>query len=80
VVQVYASRPDSSIERPQLWLVGFGAVEAEPGETVEVEIGLAPRAFEHWADGWAIEPGLFELRAGASSDGCPLRHDLTLVG
>jgi beta-glucosidase len=32
VVQVYASRSDSGIERPVRWLAAFAAVEAEPGE------------------------------------------------
>ena len=33
VVQLYASRPDSGIERPVRWLVGFAAVQADPGQT-----------------------------------------------
>ena len=32
VVQVYASRPESSIDRPVRWLVGFAAVTAAPGK------------------------------------------------
>ncbi|MGH3151743.1 MAG: beta-glucosidase family protein, partial [Streptosporangiaceae bacterium] len=38
VVQVYASRPGSSVSRPVKWLGGFAAVDADPGETVEVGI------------------------------------------
>ena len=30
VVQLYASRPDSAIERPALWLIGFAAVTPTP--------------------------------------------------
>jgi beta-glucosidase len=68
VVQVYASRADSAIERPAQWLVGFRAAELDPGETATVTVPLAPRAFAHWdGDGWAVEAGTFALAAGRSS-------------
>ena len=60
VVQVYASRPDSAIERPARWLAGFAVVEADAGEEVIVDVPLAPRAFQHWDGGW-------QTRAAASS-------------
>ena len=34
--------------RPPRWLAGFAAVEAEPGEEVEVDVALGPRALAHW--------------------------------
>jgi beta-glucosidase len=65
VVQVYASRPGSTVERPVRWLAGFAAVDADPGETVTVEVPIHERAFQHWSDaGWATEPGTFVLAAG----------------
>ena len=65
VVQVYAARPQSAVARPPLWLVGFAAVEAGPGEEVTAEVELAPLA--HWGEhGWEVEPGRFELAAGRS--------------
>jgi beta-glucosidase len=77
VVQVYASRPGSAIERPAKWLAGFAAVDAEPGETVTVGILVPGRAFQHW-DGrsWATEPGTFALSAGPSSAFLPLSASL----
>ncbi|HXZ72473.1 MAG TPA: glycoside hydrolase family 3 C-terminal domain-containing protein, partial [Streptosporangiaceae bacterium] len=73
VVQVYASRPGSAVERPAKWLAGFAAVDADPGETVEVGILLPERVFQHWSDaGWVIEPGPFTLSAGPSSASLPL--------
>jgi beta-glucosidase len=73
VVQVYASRPDSAIERPAKWLAGFAAVDADPGETVTVGIMVPARAFQHWTDqGWSTEPGTFVLAAGPSSASLPL--------
>jgi len=79
VVQVYASRPDSAVERPAKWLVGFATVDADPGETVTVGILIPERAFQHWAgQGWATEPGLFVLAAGPSSASLPLAAHVDL--
>ena len=73
VLQVYASRPDSAVERPANWLAGFAAVDADPGETVEVGILIPERVFQHWSDaGWTLEPGAFTLSAGPSSTSLPL--------
>ena len=67
VVQVYASRPDSAVERPPRWLVGFAGVEADPGEEVTARISMPERALAHWDGGWQVEPGTFRLEAGRSS-------------
>jgi beta-glucosidase len=73
VVQVYASRPGSAVQRPVKWLAGFAAVDADAGETVEAGILIPERAFQHWTDrGWATEPGPFTLSAGPSSASLPL--------
>lgn len=73
VVQVYASRPDSAVERPVKWLAGFAVVEADPAETVDVGIVIPERAFQHWSGaGWTLEPGTFALAAGPSSASLPL--------
>ncbi|MEV7136424.1 glycoside hydrolase family 3 C-terminal domain-containing protein [Arthrobacter sp. NPDC093128] len=66
VVQLYAERPISGIERPERWLVGFAVVHAEPGQSLTVDIPVAGRRLAHWDDGWELEPGSFVLRAGAS--------------
>ena len=75
VVQVYASKPDSAVERPPRWLVGFAVVEAAAGEEVIVDVPLSPRAFDHWADGaWQTRAGRVRLAGGG-----PLRRrDLQL--
>ena len=69
VVQLYLARPDSSVERPLLWLGGFAAVAAGPGQTVDVVVPIDRWALRHWdeaAGDWAIEPGRFEVRVGRS--------------
>jgi beta-glucosidase len=60
VVQVYAARPEPR-------LVGFAAVEADPGEQVAVEIAVPPRALARWDGGWVVEPGAYPLAAGRSA-------------
>jgi len=79
VVQVYASRSDSAVERPVKWLAGFAVVDAEPGETVNVGILIPERVFQHWSDdGWSLEAGTFTLSAGSSSASLPLAGSVTL--
>ncbi|WP_256335974.1 glycoside hydrolase family 3 protein [Microbacterium sp. cf332] len=75
VVQVYAERPESAVDRPVRWLVGFAVARAEAGETVSVEVAVDPRRLAHWSDGWIVEPGRFVLRAGASATQLPLTTD-----
>ncbi len=69
IVQLYLSRPSSSIERPARWLAGWASVEAGPGQEVEATIAVDRWALRHWdvATGdWAVEPGQFEVHVGRS--------------
>lgn len=72
VVQAYAERADSAVERPVRWLVGFATVRAEPGETVTARIPVPWRRLAHWDGEWVTEPGEYTLRAGASVADLPL--------
>ncbi|MEV4643443.1 glycoside hydrolase family 3 C-terminal domain-containing protein [Saccharopolyspora sp. NPDC049357] len=67
VVQVYASRPDSAVDRPVRWLVGFATVRAEAGEVVDVRVPVHVRDLAHWDDGWQHEPGEYTLHIGTSA-------------
>jgi beta-glucosidase len=79
VVQVYASRPDSAVERPVKWLAGFATVDADPGETVTVGVLIPERAFQHWTpQAWTTEPGAYTLTAGPSSTALPLTSRIEL--
>jgi beta-glucosidase len=81
VAQVYASRLDSSVERPVRWLAGFAPVELGPGESAAVDVVIAPRAFEHWDAAtrrWTTEPGTFRLDVGRSSRNLPLSTEISL--
>jgi beta-glucosidase len=79
-VQVYASRPDSAVERPSRWLAGFAATEAGLGEEATVDVAVPARAFAHWDGGsqsWRTEPGAFQLEVGRSCADLPLRLTFT---
>ncbi|MER7179312.1 glycoside hydrolase family 3 C-terminal domain-containing protein [Streptomyces hyaluromycini] len=83
VVQVYAGRPGSGVERPVRWLAGFAAVEAAAGEEVVATVRLDARALRHWdteAGRWAVEPGTFGLAAGPSSTTLPLTAEISVGG
>ena len=77
VVQVYAERAESAVERPERWLVGFDVVRAAPGETVTARIDVPARRLAHWAGEWVVEPGAYTLRAGASVADLPLTLEWT---
>ncbi len=66
VVQVYASRASSTIDRPVRWLAGWAVVTAEPGETVTATVEVPRRAFANWDAGWQYESGEYTLSVGAS--------------
>ncbi|MGW0606631.1 glycoside hydrolase family 3 C-terminal domain-containing protein [Streptomyces sp. NPDC002640] len=70
VVQVYAARPESAVERPVRWFAGYAAVRAEAGRTVTAEVEVAPRALRHWSQeerAWVTEPGPYRLMVGRSA-------------
>ncbi len=71
VVQVYAERPDSSIERPVRWLVGWAVVRSEGAGEEVARIPVSRRALAHWDGGWQVEPGRFTLRIGSAVDTLP---------
>lgn len=81
VVQVYAERTDSAIERPVRWLVGFAPADAAAGAVVVVPVRLRARDLAHWtADGWAYEPGAFTVSVGASVTDLRLSATVELAG
>ncbi|NGN94020.1 glycosyl hydrolase [Nocardioides sp. KC13] len=80
-VQIYAEPLDPDSTRPARGLVGFATVEARPGETTEVVIPLAQRAFQHWdttSGGWATTPGRYWLHASRTSTDDALSAPLTI--
>ncbi|MEU2248403.1 glycoside hydrolase family 3 C-terminal domain-containing protein [Streptomyces sp. NPDC019224] len=75
VVQVYLARSGSAVERPVRKLIGYAAVEAEPGESVVAVVRMDGRALAHWSPGrhgWETEAGAFTLLGGRSAGDLPL--------
>ncbi|GHC85607.1 glycosyl hydrolase [Nocardiopsis terrae] len=72
VVQVYAERADSAVDRPARWLVGFAPVRAGAGGRATADVPLRPRSLAHWDGAWVYEPGGFRLRVGTSVADLPL--------
>jgi beta-glucosidase len=79
VVQVYAERPESTIERPVRWLVGFAPVWVPAGESAEVTVAVATRLLADWQNGWHYEAGEYALRVGTSVQELPLRASVELT-
>ncbi len=82
VVEVYVAPPKASAPRPPKELKGFARVTLAPGESKEVTIALEPRAFAFWNDHekrWSVEPGQFEILAGASSRDIRLKTTLAVA-
>ena len=78
VVQVYAEKPGSAVDRPVRWLVASAPVWAEPGETVTAVLEVPTRLLAYWDNGWTYEPGNYTLRIGTSVTDLPLETTLTL--
>jgi beta-glucosidase len=70
VIQCYVHDEAASVQRPEQELRAFAKVALAPGESDEVVLHLAERAFAFWSvrrGAWLVEPGWFDLRLGASS-------------
>ncbi|WP_210480147.1 glycoside hydrolase family 3 protein [Naasia sp. SYSU D00948] len=78
VALVFAERPDSAVERPVRWLVGFAPVRLAPGESGKVTIPVSSKHLAHWAEGWQYEVGEFVLRAGTTAVELPLEATITV--
>lgn len=78
VVQVYAERHESAVDRPVRWLVGCAPVRVPAGSSARVEVAVPTRYLAHWGDGWQYEPGAYVLRVGTSAVDLPLETTLTL--
>ncbi len=83
VVQLYLSDVQSTLHKPPKELKGFQKVALAPGETRTVELTLDRRALAHWdpaEHAWCVEPGVFQVLVGVSSEDIRLRGEFTAVG
>jgi beta-glucosidase len=82
VVQLYVRDPVASITRPVLELKGFARVDLEPGRTRRVEFRLPVDllAFTGVTFDRVVEPGVIELKLGASSRDIRREASVEVVG
>lgn len=67
VVQVYASRPDSALDRPACWLVGFATARVAADTDHDLVVDIPTRLLRHReSGGWALESGDYRLHVGLS--------------
>jgi beta-glucosidase len=77
VAQLYGRPVDPSVPRPRRALLAHRRIHLAPGARTELSFELPLRAFMFWdvAHGsWRLEPGAYDLLAGASSE------DIRLTG
>ncbi|WP_309062150.1 glycoside hydrolase family 3 C-terminal domain-containing protein [Streptomyces sp.] len=83
VAQLYTRAVAASVPRPRRELVAHRRVTLAPGETAELSFDVPLSAFAFWdvaVGRWRVEPGPYELLAGASSEDVRLRTTVTLDG
>ncbi len=71
VVQLYASYPESKVERPAKQLRAFKRVPIRAGETKEVTLTVSKEDLGYWNEAkqaFTVEPGTVKLLIGASSE------------
>ncbi len=75
VVQLYIRDMISSVTRPVKELKGFKKVRLEPGEKKKVELIVGPEQLSFLDKNLdkVVEPGVFEIMAGSSSENIHLR-------
>jgi beta-glucosidase len=70
IIQVYVSKPNSSVRRAPKELKGFQAIDLASGATVEVTIRITRNDLAYWEeriDGWIVEGGAYTIHVGSSS-------------
>lgn len=80
MVQLYTRDVISSVTTYEKNLRGFERVHLEPGETKEVSFQLLPRDFQllNKDNHWVVEPGMFQIMIGASSEDIRLKKGLEI--
>ncbi|MFG2271846.1 glycoside hydrolase family 3 N-terminal domain-containing protein [Streptomyces chartreusis] len=78
VVQLYLHDPVASVTRPDVRLIGYQRVNLEPGESRQVTFHFHTdlSSFTDRSGRRVVEPGVLELRVGASS--ADVRHTASL--
>lgn len=81
IVQLYVKDLVSSVTIYETQLRGFERVSLNPGETKTVNFTLKPEDLELLDKNmhWTVEPGMFEVQIGASSEDIRLKKQFEMV-
>jgi len=82
VAQVYVGDVDASVERPLKELKAFKKVYLKAGETGKLSFSLDRQAFSFYdinVSSWKVEPGIFCIFIGGSSQDIRLSHEIELI-
>ncbi|MBO4258276.1 glycoside hydrolase family 3 C-terminal domain-containing protein [Streptomyces griseorubiginosus] len=83
VAQLYTRAVEPTVPRPRRELLAHRRVTLAPGERAELDFEVPLSAFEFWdvaRGGWRLEPGPYDILAGASSEDVRLRTTVILDG
>jgi len=81
VAELYVGEASPKLSRPEKELKGFSKVNLRPLESKKVSILLNSRAFAYYdtaAQKWTINPGIFNIMVGHSSQQIDLRGTLKI--
>ena len=81
IVQLYVRDIESSVPRPIKELKGFQKVQLNAGSKTTVHFTLVKRDFSFWdvtTQGWKLDPGIFEILIGSSSDNILAKAELQI--
>lgn len=82
VVEIYASKPETSIDRPVQELKAFAKTALlYPGESAVLNMGIPVSDLSYWnedSSSWTLEPGTYSISAGASSRDKKMSRDIVL--
>ena len=83
VAQLYTRAVEPSVPRPRRELLAHRRVTLAPGARADLSFEVPLTAFEFWdvtGSGWRLEPGPYDVLAGASSEDVRLRTTVLLHG
>jgi beta-glucosidase len=82
VVQLYVHDVESSVKRPSRELRGFERIRLKPGEKTTVSFALPGEKLAFYdvtTHAFRVEPGLFDLRVGSSSEDIRVRDHFEVI-
>lgn len=81
IVELYVSPIERSAKLKPIQLQGFKRVTLEPGQSETVTFAVSPQQLGYFVNGhWAIDPGRYMIKLGASSQDIRQEGEVVLTG